>query len=197
MPGYDVISSIDMHLQDVASNALRRQLQAHDAAWGTVILMEVATGKIRAMTNLTRTQEGTDETPSVYQESFNHAIGTAVEPGSTFKLASLITAMESGGVKPDDEIDTGNGVVSFYGRRMSDSNADEGGHGILTTEDIFEVSSNVGTALTLKGAFGEEPQAFLDGLQRLGVHEPTGIHLAGESEPQVYTEVGSGRWSGA
>lgn len=194
--GYDVISSIDMHLQDVASNALRRQLQEHDAAWGTVILMEVATGKIRAMANLTRTQEGTDDTPSVYQESFNHAIGTAVEPGSTFKLASLITAMESGGVKPDDEIDTGNGVVSFYGRRMSDSNADQGGHGILTTEEIFEVSSNVGTALTLKGAFGEEPQAFLDGLQRLGVHEPTGIRLAGESQPQVYTEVGSGRWSG-
>ena len=78
--GYDVISSIDMHLQDVASNALRRQLQEHDAAWGTVILMEVATGKIRAMANLTRTQEGTDDTPSVYQESFNHAIGTAVEP---------------------------------------------------------------------------------------------------------------------
>ena len=127
---------------------------------------------------------------------FNHAIGTAVEPGSTFKLASLITAMESGGVKPDDEIDTGNGVVSFYGRRMSDSNADKGGHGILTTEEIFEVSSNVGTALTLKGAFGEEPQAFLDGLQRLGVHEPTGIRLVGESQPQVYTEVGSGRWSG-
>ncbi|MGB0195576.1 MAG: peptidoglycan D,D-transpeptidase FtsI family protein, partial [Flavobacteriales bacterium] len=194
--GYDVISSIDMHLQDVASNALRRQLQDHDAAWGTVILMEVATGKIRAMANLTRTQEGTDDTPSVYQESFNHAIGTAVEPGSTFKLASLITAMESGGVKPDDEIDTGNGVVSFYGKRMSDSNADQGGYGVLTTEEIFEVSSNVGTALTLKGAFGEEPQAFLDGLQRLGVHEPTGIRLAGESQPQVYTEVGSGRWSG-
>ncbi|MGB0462324.1 MAG: peptidoglycan D,D-transpeptidase FtsI family protein, partial [Flavobacteriales bacterium] len=194
--GYDVISSIDMHLQDVASNALRRQLQDHDAAWGTVILMEVATGKIRAMANLTRTQEGTDDTPSVYQESFNHAIGTAVEPGSTFKLASLITAMESGGVKPDDEIDTGNGVVSFYGKRMSDSNADQGGYGVLTTEEIFEVSSNVGTALTLKGAFGENPQAFLDGLQRLGVHEPTGIRLAGESQPQVYTEVGSGRWSG-
>lgn len=194
--GYDVISSIDMHLQDVASSALKRQLQDHDAAWGTVILMEVATGKIRAMANLTRTKEGTDETPSVYQESFNHAIGTAVEPGSTFKLATLLTAMEQGGVSPSDEIDTGNGVISFYGKRMSDSNADQGGNGVLTTEEVFEVSSNVGTALTIKGAFGEEPQRFLDGLQSLGVHEPTGIRLAGESQPQVYTEVGSGRWSG-
>lgn len=194
--GYDVISSIDMHLQDVASSALKRQLQEHDAAWGTVILMEVATGKIRAMANLTRTKEGTDETPSVYQESFNHAIGTAVEPGSTFKLATLLTAMEQGGVSPADEIDTGNGIISFYGKRMSDSNADQGGNGVLTTEEVFEVSSNVGTALTVKGAFGEEPQRFLDGLQSLGVHEPTGIRLAGESQPQVYTEVGSGRWSG-
>lgn len=194
--GYDVISSIDMHLQDVASSALKRQLLAHDAAWGTVILMEVATGKIRAMANLTRTKEGTEDTPSVYQESFNHAIGTAVEPGSTFKLASLLTAMESGGVGPDDEIDTGNGVISFYGKRMSDSNADQGGNGVLTTEEVFEVSSNVGTALTIKSAFGEEPQQFLDGLQSLGVHESTGIRLAGESQPQVYTEVGSGRWSG-
>ena len=194
--GYDVISSIDMHLQDVASNALHRQLQTHEAAWGAVILMEVATGKIRAMANLTRTKEGTEDTPSVYQESFNHAIGTAVEPGSTFKLASLLTAMENGGVKPNDEIDTKKGVVSFYGIRMSDSNADEGGHGLLTTEEIFEVSSNVGAALTLKGAFGDDPQAFLNGLQRLGVNEPTGIRLAGEAEPQVYTEVGSGRWSG-
>lgn len=194
--GYDLISSIDMHLQDVASSALKRQLQAHDAAWGTVILMEVATGKIRAMANLTRTKEATEDAPSVYQESFNHAIGTAVEPGSTFKLATLLTAMEAGGVQPTDEIDTGNGVVSFYGKRMSDSNADQGGHGVLTTEQIFEVSSNVGTALTIKGAFGEKPQSFLDGLQALGVHEPTGLRLAGESEPQVYTEVGSGRWSG-
>lgn len=194
--GYDVVSSIDMHLQDVANNALKRQLQAHDAAWGTVILMEVATGKIRAMANLTRTRESQGTAPAEYGETFNHAIGTAVEPGSTFKLASLLTAMELGGVQPEDEMDTGNGVTTFFGRRMSDSNADEGGHGVLTTEEIFEVSSNVGTALTVKKAFGESPQQFLDGLQRLGIHQPTGIRLAGEAEPQVYTTVGEGRWSG-
>lgn len=194
--GYDLISSIDMHLQDVASNALRRQLQAHDAAWGTVILMEVSTGKIRAMANLTRTSEGTESSPSLYSESYNHAIGTAVEPGSTFKLASLLTALETGGVEPSDEMDTGNGVITFYGRRMSDSNADEGGHGILTTEEIFEVSSNVGTALTIKKAFGERPQAFLDGLKSIGVSDPTGIRLAGEVNPKVYGTVGEDRWSG-
>lgn len=195
--GLDVISSIDMHLQDVASNALRQQLQTHDAAWGTVILMEVETGMIRAMANLTRsTTEPQEGEPAEYFESFNHAIGTAVEPGSTFKLASLMAAMNDGNVKPEDEIDTGNGVTYFYGKRMSDSNADEGGSGILKTSEIFEVSSNVGTALTIKNAFGENQQGFLDALERIGVQSATGVRLAGESQPLVYENVGDGRWSG-
>ena len=195
--GLDVISSIDMHLQDVASNALRQQLQTHDAAWGTVILMEVETGMIRAMANLTRsTSEPQEGEPADYFESFNHAIGTAVEPGSTFKLASLMAAMNDGNVKPEDEIDTGNGVTYFYGKRMSDSNADEGGSGILKTSEIFEVSSNVGTALTIKNAFGENQQGFLDALERIGVQSATGVRLVGESQPLVYENVGDGRWSG-
>lgn len=195
--GLDVISSIDMHLQDVASNALRQQLQTHDAAWGTVVLMEVETGMIRAMANLTRsTSEPQEGEPAEYFESFNHAIGTAVEPGSTFKLASLMAAMNDGDVKPEDEIDTGNGVTYFYGKRMSDSNADEGGSGILKTSEIFEVSSNVGTALTIKKAFGENQQGFLDALKRIGVQSATGVRLAGESQPLVYENVGDGRWSG-
>ena len=186
-----------MHLQDVASNALRQQLQTHDAAWGTVILMEVETGMIRAMANLTRsTTEPQEGEPAEYFESFNHAIGTAVEPGSTFKLASLMAAMNDGNVKPEDEIDTGNGVTYFYGKRMSDSNADEGGSGILKTSEIFEVSSNVGTALTIKNAFGENQQGFLDALERIGVQSATGVRLAGESQPLVYENVGDGRWSG-
>jgi len=195
--GLDVISSIDMHLQDVASNALRQQLQTHDAAWGTVTLMEVETGMIRAMANLTRsTSEPQEGEPADYFESFNHAIGTAVEPGSTFKLASLMAAMNDGNVKPEDEIDTGNGVTYFYGKRMSDSNADEGGSGILKTSEIFEVSSNVGTALTIKNAFGENQQGFLDALERIGVQSATGVRLVGESQPLVYENVGDGRWSG-
>jgi cell division protein FtsI (penicillin-binding protein 3) len=195
--GLDVISSIDMHLQDVASNALRQQLQDHDAAWGTVILMEVNTGMIRAMANLTRSSETAEEGEhSEYFESFNHAIGTAIEPGSTFKLASLMAAMSKGNVKPDDEIDTGNGITYFYGKRMSDSNADQGGSGILNTTEIFEVSSNVGTALTIKNAFGDRPQTFLDALKGIGIHTPCGVRLAGESKPMVYKNVGDGRWSG-
>tara|TARA_B110000503_G_scaffold143095_1_gene242542 strand:+ start:189 stop:2315 length:2127 start_codon:yes stop_codon:yes gene_type:complete len=193
--GLDVISTIDMHLQDVASRALERQLLEHNAAWGTVILMEVATGKVRAMSNLTRDGNGDGAQPPRYYESYNHAIGTAVEPGSTFKLASLMAAMEAGGINPEEDVDTGNGVVSFHGRKMSDSNADQGGHGALNLEEIFALSSNVGTALTVKKAFEERPQVFLDALNRMGVSDPTGVRLNGESQPQVYKKAGEDRWS--
>jgi cell division protein FtsI (penicillin-binding protein 3) len=194
--GLDLVSTIDMHLQDVASKALESQLIKHNAAWGTVVLMETATGRIRAISNLTRDGDGTGDEPPRYEESYNHAIGTAVEPGSTFKLASLMAAMENGGTRPDDVVETGRGRVAFYGKTMSDSNADEGGHGNITVEEVFEVSSNVGTALTVKQAFGLEPQKFLDGLQALKVGEPTGVRLAGEAMPKVYKEVGEGAWSG-
>jgi cell division protein FtsI (penicillin-binding protein 3) len=194
--GFDVVSTIDMHLQDVASRALEKQLVAHNAAWGTVVLMEVATGRIRAIANLTRHGDGSDlagEAPKYY-ESYNHAIGSAVEPGSTFKLATLMAAMEAG-VAPETVLHTGNGRVVFHGKAMHDSNHEQGGHGDLTLEEAFEVSSNVGTALAIKQAFDAEPQALLDALAALGVSEPTGIRLAGEAQPKVYSEVGEGRWS--
>ena len=193
--GLDVISTIDMHLQDVASRALEKQPLNHNAAWGTAILMEVATGKIRAMANLTRDGYGTGDQPPVYYESYNHAIGTAVEPGSTFKLASLMAAMEAGGIQPEDEIDTGKGVATFHGRKMSDSNADEGGNGIIDLEQVFALSSNVGTALTIKKAFDDRPQVFLDALDRIGVSNPTGVLLNGEAQPQVYKTAGDDLWS--
>lgn len=195
--GLDVITTIDMHLQDVASRALEKQLVSHNAAWGTAILMEVATGRIRAMANLTRSGNGdlaAGETPR-YFESYNHAIGTAIEPGSTFKLATLMAAMESGGVDPEDEVDTGNGAITFHRKRMTDSNWDTGGNGIITTQEAFELSSNIGTALSVKRAFGERQQAFLDALHAIGVGQKTGIRLAGEAEPQVYQTTGQDRWS--
>lgn len=194
--GYDLVSTIDMHLQDVASRALEKQLVKHNAAWGTVVLMEVATGRIRAIANLTRQGDGLDlggEAPQ-YAESYNHAIGTAVEPGSTFKLATLMAALEAG-IAPETVLSTGNGRMVFHGKAMHDSNHDRGGHGDLTLEEAFEVSSNIGTALAIKQAFDAEPQAFLDGLNQLGVADRTGIRLAGEAEPKVYSEVGEGRWS--
>jgi len=190
--GLDVVTTLDLHLQDVATDALERQLRAHNAAWGTVILCEVSTGAIRAIANLSRVER---EDGVAYWESYNHAIGTAVEPGSTFKLASLIACMEAG-MSPNDSIDTGDGEVFFHGNRMRDSNHNEGGHGILSLKEIFEVSSNVGTALAVKQQFGDNPQAFLDGLQHLGVHKKTGIRFVGEGDPEVKTSVSDKGWTG-
>ncbi|MEC8361250.1 MAG: penicillin-binding transpeptidase domain-containing protein, partial [Bacteroidota bacterium] len=104
--GLDVVTTLDLHLQDVATNALEQQLRRHEAAWGTVIVSEVSTGYIRAIANLTRHE--VESGAAEYWEDFNHAIGTAVEPGSTFKLASLMACMEAG-MAVTDSVDTGDG----------------------------------------------------------------------------------------
>ena len=192
--GQDVITTIDMHLQDMASSALKTQLVRHDAEWGVVVLMEVKTGYVRAITNLKRFENA--EGIANYYESYNHALGKAIEPGSTFKLASLITCLESGKIAITDSINTGNGEALFHDRRMRDSNWKKGGHGKITLRECFEMSSNIGSALAVKQCFGLEPQKFLDGLKRIGVTQPLGINLVGEGTPKIYSTVGQGDWSG-
>lgn len=191
--GLDVVTSLDLHLQDVATNALEQQLRRHDAAWGTVIVSEVSTGFIKAIANLTRHEVG--ENSVEYWEDFNHAIGTAVEPGSTFKLATLMACMEEG-MAPTDSVDTGDGQIYFHGKRMRDSNHKDGGHGSIPLEKVFEVSSNVGSALAVKETFGEQPQAFLDRLKAIGVTEKTGLRYVGEATPKVKTSVDERGWTG-
>lgn len=192
--GLDVVTTIDMHLQDVATSSLMRQLKKHDAGWGIVVLMEVETGYVRAISNLTRSESSNGDV--YYSESYNHALGSAVEPGSTFKLASLMTCLESGKIQLTDSIDTGNGIVEFHKRKMRDSNWDKGGHGKISLEQVFSMSSNVGSALAVKQCFSLEPQKFLDGLQKIGITQPLGINLVGEGDPKVYSTVGEGAWSG-
>ena len=191
--GMDVVTTLDLHLQDVATHALETQLRKHDAAWGTVVVCETSTGFIRAIATLPRHERPNGDIQ--YWEDFNHAIGTAVEPGSTFKLASLMACMEAG-MSPTDTIDTQNGEIKFHGKRMRDSNHRDGGHGEITLSEVFEVSSNVGSALAVKSTFEEKPQAFLDALQRIGVHQPTGIHYVGEGTPKVKTSTKDPAWTG-
>ena len=191
--GLDVVTSLDLHLQDVATNALEQQPRRHDAAWGTVIVSEVSTGFIKAIANLTRHEVG--ENAIEYWEDFNHAIGTAVEPGSTFKLATLMACMEEG-MAPNDSVDTGDGQIYFHGKRMRDSNHKDGGHGSIPLTKVFEVSSNVGSALAVKETFGEQPQAFLDRLKTIGVTEKTGLRYVGEAEPKVKTSTEHRGWTG-
>lgn len=187
--GQDVYSTIDVNIQDVAESALLKQLQKHEADHGTVILMEVETGAIKAIANLKRTERGT------YYEGYNYAIGESTEPGSTFKLAGLIAAIEDGFVDMSDIIDCGDGSKEYYDRTMFDSNHDDGGWGKITVKRVFEVSSNIGIAEIMQRAYGEKPQAFIDHLDRMNLRKNTGIEIVGEGEPYI-KNTNDESWSG-
>ncbi|MFT4779917.1 MAG: cell division protein FtsI (penicillin-binding protein 3) [Flavobacteriales bacterium] len=189
--GVDLVSTIDVHLQDVATTALEKQLKQHMAAWGTVILMEVETGYVRAISNLER-EEDTGE----YYETYNFAIGEATEPGSTFKLASVICLLDENLVSLEDSINIGNGTAEFYGEEMSDSHKYDNDNTKLTVKEVFAQSSNVGTALMMKTHFEKNPQLYLDKLGEIGLRDPLGISLKGEPSPKMYTKVREGNWSG-
>lgn len=190
-PGCDIVATIDVHLQDVAHAALTRQLLANNAEWGCAIVMEVQTGYVKAIANLSlNTETGT------YEERLNYAISTTVEPGSTMKLASLMACLDEGLIQLDDSVETGNGIAYFYKKPMHDSNWDKGGNGTITAEQVFEKSSNIGTAKLVKKSFGNNPQLFLDKLRQFGLGQKLGIDLPGEQEPKLYSKVNEGKWSG-
>ena len=176
--GLDIITSIDINIQDVAENSLYRELKKHGANWGCAILMEVKTGEIKAIVNLNH-----DTTHNTYYEGYNHAIGTAVTPGSTFKLASLIVALKDKKVKLTDIVHTGNGVISYYGSKMYDSH--HGGYGDLSVKGVFEHSSNVGVFKIVLDNYEQTPQKFIDGLYSLGINQPLGIEIKGEKAPFI------------
>jgi len=188
VPGCDIVSTIDVHLQDVAEHALKKQLDTLQASWGCAILMEVETGYVRAIANLKRSKDGS------YSEVENFAAYRSVEPGSTMKLASLMACLEEGTITIGDTVNTGNGVRVFNGKAMHDSH--EGGYGALSLEQVFEKSSNVGTALATKKVFGKTPQQFLNRLQGFGLGSPLGIELVGEAKPGLYTSIEDPKWSG-
>ncbi|MEO0403722.1 MAG: penicillin-binding transpeptidase domain-containing protein, partial [Bacteroidota bacterium] len=190
--GMDLVSTLDVHLQDVATHALKEQLERHQAEWGTVVLMEVETGFIKAISNLIRKDDQ-------YVENLNKAVTASVEPGSTFKLASLMCALDDGLIQLGDSIQTGKGIHYFHDVPMKDSNYKRdgsGGHGKITIEEVFEQSSNIGTALAVKDAYGMNPQAFLNKLHSMSLGNSLGINIEDESAPFIYKEQKQKNWSG-
>lgn len=175
--GHDVVTTIDIGLQDVAESALLQQLQTHQADHGCAVLMEVATGKIRAIANLGQTSTGR------YIEDYNYAIGEATEPGSTFKLASMIVALEDGMVKLSDSIETGKGFCYFYDRKMTDSHY--GGYGTLSVREVFEKSSNVGISKIIFDNYRDNPRRYVDRLYSMNLKEPLGVEIKGEGKPMI------------
>ena len=176
--GSDIITTIDLNLQDVAEHALEAQLITHDADIGCAILMEVSTGQIKAIANLKR---GSDHQ---YTEDFNYAIGQSTEPGSTFKLASLMAAIEDGYIDLDDSVDTQGGKISYApNTEMSDSH--EGGYGKISVKKAFAVSSNVGVSKIIYKNYQKNPQQFIDRLHSMHIGEELGIQLPGEGTPRI------------
>jgi len=184
--GYDIVTTIDVDLQDVAENALLSQLLKHGADHGTVVVMEVESGKVRAIANLALEEDGN------YRENYNFAVGESTEPGSTFKLASMIALLEDGHVHPDDKIDVGDGKTYYYGQKMEDSGE---GMGEITVQRAFEASSNVGISQIVNESYKKKPEQFVDRLYEMGLNRKLGIEIRGEGKPEIkYTD--SELWSG-
>ena len=176
--GYDILTTLDVNIQDVAESALLRQLTNKDAEFGCVIVMEVATGKIKALINLQKNKDGFG-----YGENYNFAIGDQglTEPGSTFKLLSMLALLEEGKINLKDTIDTGKGTFKFYDRNMNDSK--EGGYGKITIKEAFEKSSNVAISRLVEDNFGHNPSKFVSYIEKAGLDKPIDFQLKGEGVP--------------
>ena len=183
--GNDVITTLDLDLQDVANTALMNQLKKNDADHGCAVLMEVSTGNVKAIVNLGLQNDGE------YHETYNYAIGESTEPGSTFKLPSLMAAIEDGVIDTSDIVDTGNGSVKYYDRTVTDTKQ----HGIITVKQVFEESSNVGTSKLIYEHYKDRPKDYVNRLYAMRLNKPLGLQIKGEGEPLI-RYPGDKLWSG-
>lgn len=185
--GLDLQTTIDINLQDVSETALHKAMLAHDADDGLVVVMEVETGEVKAITNLSADGHGN------FYEKLNFAAGRVFEPGSTFKLVTMIALLEDTEVELSDSIDTGNGEFMFYNKTVRDH--EEGGLGKVSVQEAFEHSSNVAMAKLVDKHFGNKPQKFVDYIDKLKLSTPLGVQLVGEPMPKI-PRPGEKGWSG-
>ncbi|AUP78566.1 penicillin-binding protein [Flavivirga eckloniae] len=187
--GYDVYTTIDVNIQDIAHHALKEQLDKYKADHGCVVVMETKTGEIKAISNLGRNKKG------VYYERLNYAVGESHESGSTFKLMALAAALEDKVVDTSDVVDTEKGVLTFYGKKVRDSKY--GGYGKISVSEAFEVSSNTGIVKAIHQAYKKKPSEFVDRLYDMSLNRKLGLSIIGEPEPIIPDpRIKNGRWSG-
>ncbi|MDL1913901.1 MAG: peptidoglycan glycosyltransferase [Bergeyella sp.] len=175
--GLDVYTTLDIRIQDIATSALRKQLIDYDARHGSVIVIETKTGKVRAMVNLKKTAPGT------YADLYNFALKDGVEQGSTFKVVSLLAAMDDGYIDEKTTVNVGNGVWEYNGQRITD---DHGG-GTYDISDVLAKSSNIGTAKLITEHYEKKPEIFIDHLRRWKMFEKWKIELSGMAKPIIMT----------
>ena len=177
--GCDIISTLDVGMQDICEKALVDKLKEINANVGVAVLMEVATGEVKAIVNMMKAGDGN------YYEMNSNAISDMLEPGSTFKTASIMVALEDGKITPDTEVDTGNGIMNMYGSKMRDHNWHRGGYGKIDVTRILEVSSNVGVSYLIDKHYKDNPQKFVDGLKRMSIDQPLHLQIPGEGKPNI------------
>ena len=182
--GYDVYTTIDVNIQDIAHHSLLGQLEYYEAEHGCVVVMDVKTGEIKAISNLGKTTSGE------YYEKRNYAVWESHEPGSTFKVMALMAALEDRVIDTSTVIDTKRGSKRFYGRTISDSH----GYGEISAARALEVSSNIGLATIIDENYSKKPQKFIDRLKSWGLNKPLGVSIMGEGDP-VIPEPGDKIWS--
>jgi cell division protein FtsI (penicillin-binding protein 3) len=186
--GKDIITTIDLNIQDVAHHALLGQLEKFKADHGSVVVMETKTGEIKAISNLGRTSKGT------YYEQRNYAIYESHEPGSTFKLMGMVVALEDKVIDTSKIIDTEKGVITFHGKSVRDSH--HGGYGKISVARVFEVSSNVGIVKIINENYKDDPNKFIKGLNRMDVGKKIGLPIKGEGKPIIPDPKDKKKWNG-
>lgn len=186
--GYDIYTTIDVNIQDIAHHALLEQLEKYKADHGCVVVMETKTGEVKAISNLGRNKNGH------YYERLNYAVGESHESGSTFKLMSLTVALEDKVLDTTDIVDTEKGVISFYGKKVRDSK--DGGYGKISVAKAFEVSSNTGIVKIIDEKYKNAPKKFVEGLYDLDLNQKLDLPIIGEPAPIIPHPNDKKRWSG-
>ena len=187
--GCDIITTIDVGMQDIAEKALIDQLKEINGNVGVAILMEVKTGEVKAIVNMTKCNDG------VYREIRNNAVSDMMEPGSTFKTASIMVALEDGYITPNQEVDTKNGVYMMHGRPMKDHNWHRGGYGVIDITKVLMVSSNIGVSRVIDENYHNQPEKYVEGLYKLGIATPLNLDIPGAAKKPNIRKPTKANWS--
>ena len=177
--GADIVTTIDVSMQDLAERALVDELKLINGEMGVAILMEVKTGDVKAIVNMQKAGDGE------YYEMVNNAISHRCEPGSVFKTASFLVALDDGLIDTTMTINTGCGVMEMHGRAMKDHNWRRGGYGTISVPRALEVSSNIGVSWIIDKYYGSNPTKYVQGLYRVGIHEDLKLPLVGYHPPYI------------
>jgi len=177
LDGYDVISTIDVYIQDIAHHALLKQLEEFGADHGCVVVMETKSGKVKAISNLGKAQDGS------YYETVNYAIAESHEPGSTFKLVDMIALLDDNKVDTSKVYNSNGGTIIYSGKKVRDSH--EGGYGKISLAKGFEVSSNTIMVQAVYENYKNNPAEFVNRIDRMGLNKPLGLPFQGEGIPKI------------